>query len=135
MAYIATRGLLLERAEEGVHVETMAAALASPAPTHKNERSPKKGTAQEKSARLHARLSERQRDILEQAAAIEGRTLTDFVLTHAQEAAQRTIREHTLLSLSARDSAAFIEALLAPWTPSPALSAEIAEMRALFDGD
>lgn len=85
--------------------------------------------------RFQARLSARQKQILEMAAAIEGRTLSEFVLTHAQEAAQRTIREQLMLSLSERDSSAFISALLSPWRPSQELRIEIQHMRDLFGDD
>jgi len=88
-----------------------------------------------KQDRLTARLSTVQKDMLQQAADIEGRTLTDFVLTHAQEAAQRTIREQAVLRLSERDSIAFMEALLSPWEPGEELRADIREMRDLFGDD
>ncbi len=88
-----------------------------------------------KQDRFTARLSTVQKDMLQQAADIEGRTLTDFVLTHAQEAAQRTIREQAVLRLSKRDSIAFMEALLSPWEPDEELRANIREMRDLFGDD
>ncbi len=51
---------------------------------------------------------------IERAAALQSRTVTDFVLSSVQEAARRTIEEHQRLDLSVRDSAAFVEALLNP---------------------
>lgn len=87
----------------------------------------------ERSERLQVRLSVRQKQILEDAAAIEGRTLTDFVLSYAQAAAQRTIQEHLVLSLSQRDGQRVMDALLSPWQPSSEIVDEIRQMRYLFD--
>lgn len=52
--------------------------------------------------------------MLQRAAAIRGTSLTEFVLSAAQDAAVRTIRDHEVITLSERDSRAFIEALLHP---------------------
>ncbi|HXT35893.1 MAG TPA: DUF1778 domain-containing protein [Chloroflexota bacterium] len=90
-------------------------------------------TRHPKSARLQARLSPKQQELLARAAALEGRTLSQFVLTHAQAAAQKTIAEHRALALSAQDSRAFAEALLAPWSPDEELRDTIRRMRDTFD--
>jgi uncharacterized protein (DUF1778 family) len=55
-----------------------------------------------------------QKSLIERAAALQGRTVTDFVLTSVQEAARRTIEEQQRLALSVRDSEAFVAALLDP---------------------
>jgi len=62
----------------------------------------------------------------------EGRTLTDFVLTHAQTAAQRTIETESLLVLSERDTAAFMSAMHSPWEPSQAVRDDIRTMRTML---
>lgn len=67
-----------------------------------------------RSERLEARVSADQKKLIEHAAALQGRTVTDFVLTSVQEAARRAIEEHQRLDLSVRDSEAFLEALLNP---------------------
>jgi uncharacterized protein (DUF1778 family) len=64
--------------------------------------------------RLEARVTAEQKALIERAAALQGRTVTDFVLTSVQEAARRTIEEHGQLALSVRDSEAFADALLNP---------------------
>ena len=64
--------------------------------------------------RLEARVTAEQKSLIERAAALEGRTLTDFVLTSVQDAARRAIEEHQRLALSIRDSEAFVDALLNP---------------------
>lgn len=64
--------------------------------------------------RLEARVTAEQKKLIERAAALQGRTVTDFVLTSVQDAARRAIEEHHQLALSVRDSEAFVGALLDP---------------------
>jgi uncharacterized protein (DUF1778 family) len=64
--------------------------------------------------RLEARVTAEQKTLIEHAAALQGRTVTDFVLTSVQDAARRAIAEHQQLELSVRDSQAFVGALLNP---------------------
>jgi uncharacterized protein (DUF1778 family) len=67
-----------------------------------------------KSERLEARLSREQKELLQWAADLEGRSLTDFVVSHAQNAALQTISEHTVIKLSRADSIAFVESWQSP---------------------
>ncbi|MBN8911045.1 MAG: DUF1778 domain-containing protein [Rhizobiales bacterium] len=71
-----------------------------------------KARATSKAARLEARITEDQKALLERAAMIAGRSLSDFVVSSAQEAAARTIRDHEMMSLSSRDSKTFVAAVL-----------------------
>jgi uncharacterized protein (DUF1778 family) len=64
--------------------------------------------------RLETRVTAEQKNLIERAAALQGRTVTDFVLTSVQDAARRAIEEHNQLTLSVRDSEAFVDALLNP---------------------
>jgi uncharacterized protein (DUF1778 family) len=64
--------------------------------------------------RLETRVTADQKRLIERAAALQGRTVTDFVLTSVQDAARRAIEEHQILDLSLRDSQAFVGALLEP---------------------
>ena len=64
--------------------------------------------------RLETRVTAEQKTLIEHAAALQGRTVTDFVLTSVQAAARRAIEEHHQLALSVRDSEAFVDALLNP---------------------
>jgi uncharacterized protein (DUF1778 family) len=64
--------------------------------------------------RLETRVTAEQKILIERAAALQGRTVTDFVLTSVQDAARREIEAHQRLELSVRDSQAFVEALLNP---------------------
>lgn len=68
--------------------------------------------------RLEARVSAEQKALMERAAALEGRSLTDFVVGSAQAAAVATIRQHEVITLTARDSAVFVEALMNPPAPN-----------------
>jgi uncharacterized protein (DUF1778 family) len=73
--------------------------------------------------RLVARVSTEQKELMQRAAALEGQTLTHFVMTSAQRAAEQTIREHEVLVLTPRESRQFVEALLNPPAPNVALRA------------
>jgi len=64
--------------------------------------------------RLETRITLDQKNLIERAAALQGRTVTDFVLTSVQEAARRAIDEHQRIDLSVRDSEAFVDAMLNP---------------------
>jgi len=67
-----------------------------------------------KADRIVARVSATQKQLFQRAAALQGRTLTDFLIASAQEAAHRTIRDQQVIALGARDSAAFVAGLLNP---------------------
>jgi uncharacterized protein (DUF1778 family) len=69
---------------------------------------PKTSRGRTRSERLEARVSAEQKSLIERAAALQGRTVTDFVLTSVQDAARRAIEEHQQLELSVRDSEAFV---------------------------
>jgi uncharacterized protein (DUF1778 family) len=73
--------------------------------------------------RLEARLSRRQKALFQRAADLQGRTLTDFVVSSAREAAVRTIDEVRTIRLNAEESRAFAEALLNPRRPTARLRA------------
>lgn len=73
------------------------------------------------SARLEARLPADIHALLKRAAEIEGRTLTDFVVSSAQAAARRTIEEAEIVRLSVEDQQRVVDALLDPPEPVSAL--------------
>ena len=76
-----------------------------------------------KSERLEARVTPEQKELIQRAAEITGRSVTEFLVSSAEAEAERTIREHTLITLSVRDSLAFAEAILNPPTPGAQLRA------------
>ena len=74
----------------------------------------KPSSGRTRAERLEARVTAEQKSLIERAAALQGRSVTDFVLTSVQDAARRTIEEHHQFALSVRDSEAFVDALLNP---------------------
>ena len=74
-----------------------------------------------KNERLEARISADMKALCQEAATLEGLSLTDFVVHSAVEAAKRTLRDRTVMELSQRDQRAFVEALLHPPAPSARL--------------
>ncbi|HET8631979.1 MAG TPA: DUF1778 domain-containing protein [Thermomicrobiales bacterium] len=76
-----------------------------------------------KRERLEARVSPEQKALIERAARLEGRSVTDFLVRSAQREAERVIREREVVVLSPRDSSAFVRALLDPPPPNEALRA------------
>lgn len=89
----------------------------------------------EPTARLEARLPIRVHALLKRAAEIQGRTLTDFVVTAAQEAACRTIEDTSILRVSIEDQRRIVKAILNPPAPVPALKRAFRRHRALFGGE
>ena len=75
----------------------------------------------QKTARLEARITAEQKALVERAAAYQGRTVSDFVVTTVQEAARAVVHEHEVLRLSASQSRTFVESLLNPPEPTEAL--------------
>lgn len=84
-------------------------------------RKSKKGPS--KVYRFDARVDEDQKTLIQRAADLEGRTMTDFVLHSAKVAAERTIQERAMMVLSARDTEVFVDAILNPPKPGPVLRA------------
>ena len=80
-------------------------------------------TSDVKRDRLEARITRDQKAVLMRAAALQGRTLTDFVVHSAQEAALRVIEVHESIQLVKQDREAFVEALLNPPAPGKRLRA------------
>ena len=74
-----------------------------------------------KEARIEARVSPKQKRLFERAAEIEGVTLTDFAISSMQRAAASVVEEYTRIELSERNQRAFVEALMNPPDPNPAL--------------
>ncbi|MER8366215.1 MULTISPECIES: DUF1778 domain-containing protein [unclassified Mesorhizobium] len=76
---------------------------------------------QTRTARLEARISPDILDVVKRAAEIQGRSVSDFVVAAAQEAAQRTIENTTIMRISVEDQRAMMEAILNPPEPNEAL--------------
>ena len=65
-------------------------------------------------ARLEARLPADVYAFIKRAAEMEGRTLSDFVVTAAAKAAQISLTEQHIVRLSQADQIAFAQAIEAP---------------------
>ena len=79
--------------------------------------------------RLGFRLDEQTKGLIERAARLERRKVSDYCLTALIDAARRTIAEHETLSLSEQDRAAFFEAAINPPAPNERLARAFAEHR------
>jgi len=77
--------------------------------------------AQNATARLEARLPTEVYALLKRAAEIEGRSVTDFVVSAARAAAIRTMQENDVIHLSRADQELFAKTLANPPEPNAAL--------------
>ena len=77
--------------------------------------------------RLGFRLDEETKDLIERAAYLSRRKVSDFCVTALTDAARRTIAEHETLVLSERDHKAFFDALIHPPEPSERLFRALAQ--------
>ncbi len=86
-------------------------------------------------ARLEARITTDLHAMLKRAAEIEGRTMTDFVVSAVQDAAQRAIEHSEIVRLSIADQECFANALLSPPKAAPALKRAFASRRKLLSAE
>ena len=83
-------------------------------------------------ARLEARLPIHVHALLKRAAEIEGRSLTDFVVSAASDAARRAIEETGIIRLSVEDQRRLAKAILRPPRPTQALRKAFRRRRELL---
>jgi len=83
----------------------------------------KSRSGRDRTERLEARITSGQKALFKQAAELEGRTLSDFIVHAASEAALRTVQTHQIISLKAQEQKTFVETLLNPPEPGPRLRA------------
>lgn len=74
-----------------------------------------------RSARLEARIPTEVHALLKRAAQMQGRSLSDFVVTAASEAAQQAIARMQVIRLSVEDQRLILDSILSPPEPTPAL--------------
>jgi uncharacterized protein (DUF1778 family) len=87
-----------------------------------------------RSARIEARIAPDALAVVKRAAELQGRSISDFVVAAAQEAANRTIEETHHIRLSMEDQRRFVELLLNPKPLSPAMKrAKAAHTRLIRD--
>lgn len=84
-----------------------------------------------RTARLEARITNEGLAMVRRAAEIQGRSVSDFVVAAAQQAAQKTVSEVEVIRLS-REAQEKVASLLAkPLPPTQALKKAFAYHRAL----
>lgn len=71
-----------------------------------------------KTARLEARVTEEQKQLMERAASWRGQNLTEFMVAVLAEASVQIIKDSQLMELTERDRQVFANALLNPPPPS-----------------
>lgn len=84
--------------------------------------------------RLEARITADQKALIQRAAELEGRSVTDYVVSSVQDAARRTVEAHDLVVLSAAESRAFVDALLDPPPVNDRMRDSIRRHRAMTGG-
>lgn len=71
-----------------------------------------------RSNRLVARITNEQKKLFERAAAVEGRTLSDFIVAAVQAAATKAVEDHAAIRLNVEATEAFVAEMMAP-SPLP----------------
>lgn len=84
---------------------------------------------QPKTVTLEARITAEQEQLIERAAAYQGSSVSDFVVSSVQAAAKAVIREQEVLLLNGSQSRTFVETLLNPPDPNQALQEATAQYR------
>jgi len=84
-------------------------------------------------ARLGFRVDAKTKSLVERAARLERRNLTDFCLTALTDAARKTLERHESLLLTEADRAAFFDALVHPPKPNVRLRRALREESARIE--
>jgi len=81
----------------------------------------------DRTRRLGFRLDEETKDLIERAAHLTRRKVSEFCVTALTDTARRTIADHETLALSDRDRKAFFDALIDPPPPNKRLARALAD--------
>lgn len=79
--------------------------------------------------RVEARLDAGQKRRIERAANLRGTSVSEFMISSADQAARKTIEQHEVWTLSDRDREVFIKALLRPPAPNVRIKAAVRRYR------
>lgn len=90
-------------------------------------------TSVAKQARLDIRVTQEQKQLLEQAAQLKGLSLSAYVLSHSLEAARDIVESHERIVLSDRDRQLFMDALSNPPEPTSALRSVVERYRSKYE--
>jgi len=83
--------------------------------------------------RFDTRLPKQQKEFLEYAANLGGyRTLTEFVISSAQNKAEEIVQKHQSILASKRDQKVFFDAILNPPAPGKKLVAAVKKYNKLL---
>ena len=74
-----------------------------------------------KNARLEFRVADQQKALIEEAAQLQGVSVSDFLAGAAHREAVKVIQDSAAIQLSREESARFVQALLSPPAPNAAL--------------
>ncbi|WP_428483366.1 DUF1778 domain-containing protein [Rhodopila sp.] len=74
-----------------------------------------------RTTRIEARIAPEALSIIKRAAQLQGRSVSDFVVAAAQDAAQGAIEEMHIIRLAADDQRRFVDLLLNPPSLAPAM--------------
>lgn len=85
-----------------------------------------------RTARIEARVAPDTLAMVKRAAEIQGRTVSDFVVTAAQEAARRAIEDTEVIRLTIEGQRQFAEAILNPPAPPDGFRKAVARHRRLI---
>lgn len=85
-----------------------------------------------RTSRIEARITPEALAVVRRAAEIQGRSVSDFVVAAAQEAAQRTVSEVEVIRLSRQAQERFAELLLHPPAVKSSLKKAFKRHRALL---
>ncbi len=78
-------------------------------------------TPENRSERIEARIHPETLAVVRRAAEMQGRSLSEFVVAAAEEAARQTIADTQIIRLSVAEQTAFVEMLLNPPPLAPAM--------------
>jgi uncharacterized protein (DUF1778 family) len=87
---------------------------------------------QNRTERLEARIAPEALAIVRRAAELQGRSVSDFVVAAAQEAAQKTVSEVEVIRLSRAAQEQFAKLLTRPPAPNAVLKKALARHRSLI---
>jgi uncharacterized protein (DUF1778 family) len=85
-----------------------------------------------RTARVEARINPDALAVVKRAAEIQGRSVSEFMVDAAQQAAQKTIEETAVIRLTVEDQRQIMESLLNPPEPNEALRRAFEARRRLF---
>jgi uncharacterized protein (DUF1778 family) len=85
-----------------------------------------------RTVRIEARIAPDALAVVRRAAELQGRSLSDFVVSAAEEAATRTIEEAQIIRLSVEDQRAIAATILNPPPLTPAMERAVARHRKII---